>query len=116
MEATLNISNQNFTLLGKGSKIKGSFIFSGLTRLNSEMEGDIVMGTLDDLSIEKDAVVKGNVKCHNLIIYGVFEGNILASGKVCIYPCAQLNGKINANQIEIHPGALVEFEGHTETF
>lgn len=116
MEATLDISNQNFTLLGKGSKIKGSFIFSGLTRLNSHMEGDIVMGTLDDLSIEKDAVVNGNIKCHNLNIYGIFEGSILASGKVCIYPCAQLKGKINATQLEIHPGSLVEFEGHTEDF
>lgn len=116
MEATLDISNQNFTLLGKGSKIKGSFIFSGLTRLNSQIEGDLVMETQDDLFIEKDATVKGSIKCHNLNLYGFFEGNILASGKVSIYPCANLNGKINASQIEIHPGALVDFEGHTESF
>jgi len=114
MEATLDISNQNFSLLGKGSKIQGSFIFSGVTRLNSLIDGEITMQTLDDLSIEKDAIIKGNIKCHNLNIYGNFEGNILASGKVSLYPCAILKGKINASQLEIHPGALVEFEGHTE--
>ena len=116
MEASLNISNQNFSLLGKGSKIKGTFIFSGLTRLNSLLEGEIVMETSDDLYIEKDAFIKGNIKCHNLNIYGIFEGTILATGKVCLYPCSQLTGKVNATQLEIHPGALVEFEGHTEEF
>ena len=116
MDANLNISNQTFSLLGKGSKIKGSFNFSGLTKLNSIMEGEIVMDTLDDLSIEKDAIIKGQIKCHNLNLFGNFEGSILASGKVRIYPCSKLKGKINASQIEVHPGALVQFEGHTENF
>ncbi|MFI5389723.1 MAG: polymer-forming cytoskeletal protein [Bacteriovoracales bacterium] len=114
MEAALDIVNKNFSLIGKGSKIKGSFIFSGLTRLNSHLEGEIVMNTQDDLSIEKDADIKAEIKCHNVNIFGIFEGNIFATGRVRIYPCANLKGTINASQIEIHPGALVEFEGHTE--
>ncbi len=113
MEASFNISNQNFSLLGKGSKIKGTFIFSGLTRLNSSIEGEIVMETSDDLYIEKDAVVNGHIKCHNLNIYGIFEGTIMATGKVCLYPCSQMTGKVSASHLQIHPGALVEFEGHT---
>ncbi len=116
MESTLDIINKNFSLIGKGSKINGTFSFSGLTRLNSHLEGEITMESQDDLSIEKDAVVIGNIKCHNVNIFGKFEGGILATGRVRIYPCAIFKGKINASQIEIHPGAIIEFEGHTEQF
>jgi len=113
MQPTIGPESQKFSLFGKGSKIKGTFYLKGLTRLSSNVEGEIIMEDNEDLSIEREGVVKGLIKCTNLAIYGRFEGEIEARGKVTIYPSATFSGKVNASSINIHPGAKINMEGHT---
>ena len=113
MQPSIGPESQKFSLFGKGSKIKGSFYLRGLTRLSSSVEGEIVMEDDEDLSIEREGEVNGLIKCYNLNIYGKFEGEVEAKGKVTIYPSATFSGKVNAEAISIHPGARINMEGHT---
>ena len=113
MQPSLGPESQKFSLFGKGSKIKGTFYLKGVTRLSSNVEGEIIMEDDEDLSIEREGEVKGLIKCFNLNIYGKFEGEVEAKGKITIYPSATFAGKINAGSISIHPGARINMEGHT---
>ncbi|TDJ09582.1 MAG: polymer-forming cytoskeletal protein [Deltaproteobacteria bacterium] len=113
MQPTIGPDSQKFSLFGKGSKIKGTFHLRGLTRLSSIVEGEIIMEDDEDLSIEREGEVKGLIKCFNLNIYGQFDGEVEARGKVTIYPSASFSGKLNASSISIHPGAKINMEGHT---
>jgi len=110
----IDISEQDFSFLGKGSKIKGEFKLMGPTHLNSFVEGDIEMIDNSDLSIEKDGSVTGRIKCHNIDIYGHFEGVLEASGRIVVYPSAGIKGEINASGLVVHPGATLNVDAHTE--
>lgn len=108
------IHHQDFSYLSKGSKISGKLVFSGLTRISSQVEGEIQ--TLDDASliIELDGKIKGDITCQNLEVYGQVDGTILSSGKVILYPSAFVKGQITTQSLVIHPGAQVEIRGHTK--
>lgn len=113
MPSPLNIKNQDFSFLGKGSTLCGEFVLGGTTHLQSKVEGKITMSNDSNLVIEFDAVVKGELNGSNIEIYGQFEGNINSTGKVIIYPPAKVRGNIQAKSLEIHPGAQVNFDAHT---
>ena len=68
-----------------------------------------------DLIIEKNGAVTGEVACNNIEIYGNFEGMIKASGKVTLYPSAKVKGRVEATELRIYPGAVLNIDGHTDT-
>ena len=109
----IHLKDQNFSYLGKGSKVKGEFYLRGVTHILSHLEGDIVMEDQSDVSIEHEGAVKGSIKCNNLEIYGKFEGDLNSVGKVVIYPTASVSGKVQAKSLTVHPGASLNIQGHT---
>jgi cytoskeletal protein CcmA (bactofilin family) len=114
MEQDLNLRNQDFSFLGKGSVIKGDFTLNGPTKIAAQIEGDLQMHGKSSLTIERSGIFLGNIKCHDLEIFGVFEGSVSSSGKVVIYPPAKITGEIKAKDFIVHPGAILNIKGHTE--
>ncbi|HLE11776.1 MAG: hypothetical protein A2504_15240 [Bdellovibrionales bacterium RIFOXYD12_FULL_39_22] len=113
MEDIINLASQNFSYFAKNSKLIGSFEMSGPTHLASHLEGELFMLSSATLYIERLGVFIGKINCHNLEIYGQFEGTIVSSGKVIIYPSAQVTGEIQCRNLLIMPGSSVNFTGHT---
>lgn len=109
----MEIKDQDFSFLGRGSFVSGTFKLKGPTHLFSVTEGEIIMLDEADLSIERDGEFKGKLICHNVDIYGEFEGILESTGKVTVYPPATITGKIQAKELVIYPGATVNMEGHT---
>ena len=109
----IHIQNQDFSFLGKGAKMIGVFHLQGPTHIYSSMDGEIFMENKADLCIEKTGVFTGNIVCHNLEIYGRFEGKIQSTGKVTVYPPAVLKGVINSKNLIVYPGAVINIEGAT---
>lgn len=109
----IDIQKQDFSFLGKGSKISGVFHLQGPTHMSSEIDGEIFMKDKSDLCIEKSGCFIGNITCHNLEIYGHFEGSIESSGKVTVYPPANLTGKVKTKNLVIYPGATINIDGFT---
>ena len=109
------IKHQEFTHIGQNSKLHGSFHFQGKTQLEGAIIGEIHMLYQSPLILGIDSKVEGKIFCHNLEIYGVIEADIESSGKVVIYPSAEVSGTIKAKSIEVLPGAEVNMAAHTLT-
>lgn len=105
--------NKEFTFLGDKCRAKGEFHFSGRTRLASRIEGEVHMENKSELCLETESHVTGTIYCHNIEIYGHFEGSLKATGKVTIYAPAVVKGVIDANSLLIYPGAILNIDGHT---
>lgn len=109
----INLESQDFSFLGKGSHLEGSFQLKGTTRLASFIEGSINMKDNADLFIETSGKIRGEIVCHNLEVYGEIEGVVRATGKVSLYPPARFSGEISAENLVIYPGAQVNMDGKT---
>jgi cytoskeletal protein CcmA (bactofilin family) len=102
-----------FSFLSKGSKIQGKIQIKGPCHLSSFIDGELISVDPVLTVIELEGKVKGQVHVHDLEVYGTIEGEIFAKGKVTLFPTAKVVGKIQANSLVVHAGALVEILGHT---
>ncbi len=109
----IQLAEQHFSFLGRGSKFTGIFQLQGATKISSEVEGEIDMGPDDHLTIEILGKVKGNIRCYDLEIFGQFEGIIYAKGTVIIHHTAHVSGEVNATNVIIKPGAILNTDLHT---
>lgn len=113
MSDYLNIQNLNFNFLGTDTRFKGTLYLSGVSKISSYVEGELIVDDLSDLSLEPGGQIIGKVNCHNFKISGKFTGKIKSSGNVIIYPQACVTGEIISSNLLIHRGAHVEIKGHT---
>ncbi|MCO4793121.1 MAG: polymer-forming cytoskeletal protein [Bacteriovoracaceae bacterium] len=105
--------NKEFTHIGSQCRLRGEFHFSGKTQISSTIEGEVHVDDKSELCLEHQSHVTGTIYCHNIEIYGKFEGTLKATGKVTIYAPAEVQGMIDANTLLIHPGAVLNIDGHT---
>ena len=113
MEDLINLSNQDFSFFAKGSKITGKFELYGPTHIAAQIEGDLFMQNESNLFLEKSCTFDGTINCHNIEIYGKFSGKLNATGKIIIYPPAEITGELKCSDMIIHPGANINISGHT---
>lgn len=110
----IKLKDLDFTFFGKGAKMTGSFHLHGPTHLSSIMEGELFMQENTNLCIEKNGRFKGTIHCHNIEIYGKFEGILESTGKITIYPSAFVKGKISSKDLIVYPGAILNIDGHAD--
>jgi cytoskeletal protein CcmA (bactofilin family) len=115
MKNYINIQNQDYSFFGKDSKLSGVFHLSGVTHINSSMDGELFIIDKSKLIIERDGHFQGTLAAHDIDIHGHFEGKIESTGIVTVFPTAILTGLINARDLVIHSGGTINIEGHTET-
>lgn len=113
MSEYIQLRQQDFSFLGKSSKIKGELYLSGTTHLASSIEGEIRMQEKSELTLEHESKVKGDIHCHNLEVYGEVQGNIYSTGLVTFHPTSRFSGKLSAQKLVIKPGADLNMDGHT---
>jgi len=101
------------SIFGQGSKLKGDFFLTGPTHISSIIEGNLTIEDDADICIESVGQFIGTIKCHNIKIYGKFQGTIKASGKVTAYPTATLSGTLFAKDFTFHPGSTINVDGQT---
>ncbi len=101
----------NFSLIGKTCKLNGDFLFRGDTLLSGEVEGNITVTNNGKLTIERNAIVKGQIFCQDIEIFGKFQGTINAEGTLIVRSQGDVSGKIKALSLNIYPGALLNIEG-----
>lgn len=109
----LNIREQNYSVFGRNTSITGEFKFFGPTFIHGSLYGEILVQDASLFTIDIDASVKGNIKCHDVEIFGKFEGILNSTGKVTIHPPATVSGEINTQNLVVYPGATVNADGHT---
>ena len=94
--------------LDAGSKISGKLSFDGPTRIDGQVDGEII--GKDSLTIGEAAVVTAQIKAAAIIVAGKVSGDIVATNRIEIRPSAKVIGNLTAPVLVVHEGAL--FEGH----
>jgi cytoskeletal protein CcmA (bactofilin family) len=113
MDNIVSIEEQDFTMIGKHCTLSGKFNFDGATHLAGGLEGEIHIQDKSLLTFESTSNVKGKVFCGDLKIYGTVDGEIYSNGLVEVFPTGKMTGLINAKNLVVHPGAILNFDGHT---
>lgn len=114
MFSYIEIETKDYNMIGVNSSLKGDFQLSGESILCGEISGTISMKDDSLLRIERQARVSGKIFAQNILIDGWVEGEITSKGKVTLSPTAQFSGQIKAQELDIHPGAIVNMEAKAE--
>lgn len=101
-------------MLGKNSSYTGEIKLSGEAVINSEIKGTIIMQDNSLLTVEREASIEGDIYCKDIEVFGKIRGSINASGSLTVRSCAQVAGKIQAKNLSVYPGAIINVEGHAD--
>jgi cytoskeletal protein CcmA (bactofilin family) len=108
------LKNLNFNVFGSRCDFKGEFNLRGDTTISSKIEGQINMVDEGKITIEREGEVEGILYCHDLDIFGKLNGHVKANGRVVVRSSADVSGNIQADQLTVYPGAVLNIEGHTK--
>ncbi len=114
MGELIDIREQEYCFLGKGSRFKGEICLQGSTHLACHLEGNVVMDGEKTLTIDQTGSVEGNLECHDLEIFGRVKGKINSSGKVTIFPSGEVEIELHSQDLVVHPGAVANISGQAE--
>ncbi len=98
------------TMIGPDAKISGPINLNQGIIIYGEVYGDV--STRGSIRIAKDGIVKGNVKCSNIILGGTIKGHVESQGSVILKKTSQLRGDISYRKLHIEDGA--KFEGQCD--
>jgi len=94
--------------LDSGSRISGKLSFDGPTRIDGQVDGEIV--AKDILIIGESAVVTAQIRAASITVAGKVSGDIIAAQRIEIRPSGKVLGNLTSPILVVHEGAL--FEGH----
>ena len=105
-----HISIKNFNFFGIHSESTGTLNLFGKTYFYAAHKGDLIQKDKSTLTVFEEAIIEGNVSGAHLEIHGTIRGNVTASEKLTVYPCAVIDGNINCENLNILPGGKISGE------
>ena len=104
-------SIKNFNFIGIHSDLTGTLNLYGKTYFYGSHKGDINQVDQETLFIFEECLsLKEMFQVKKLRFMEKVFGNINAEEKLVIYPCAEIEGSINCENLEILPGGKVSGE------
>lgn len=94
------------TIIGKESSFKGTLSAQGAVRIDGKFSGEIV--GQGDIIIGEGGRVDATLEGRNILIAGMVNGNIAASGRLEIASSGQILGDIEASTLIIDEGANLQ--------
>lgn len=101
MSTPLNAGSRN--TLSTDVEIKGNLKFSGELTFAGKLEGEIQ--SEGALNLSDEALVRGNIQLHSVVLRGKLSGNVSAKEKIEIKSKGELFGDIRAPKLVIEEGA-----------
>ncbi len=98
-------ADHSLSIVGEGAHIEGTLDVPGNLRIEGTFRGRAVVG--HRLVVAESAQVKGTLEAREVLIAGVFEGEIKGSQHVEIASTARLKGSIHSQKLEVHSGATL---------
>ncbi|WMX12578.1 MULTISPECIES: polymer-forming cytoskeletal protein [unclassified Aureispira] len=87
-----------------GTTIEGSFKAEANIRLEGSIYGNVSCS--GRIVMSKNAYIKGDIICQNIVSEGKVEGNIVAKEKVHLFATAIVEGNIKYTKLQIEEGAI----------
>ena len=101
MSAPLNTGSRN--TLTTDVEIRGNLKFAGELTFAGKLDGEIQ--SEGALTLGDEAVVRGNMQLHSVVLRGKVSGNVSAREKIEIRSKGELFGDIRAPKLVIEEGA-----------
>ena len=102
------------TLIAHNTRVCGDFFFEEQLYINGVIEGDVTAGQSAESAPESAKLVVcahgrviGNIRAPNVMIDGVVEGDVYASGKLELAAKARVLGNVHYNLVEMQLGSVV---------
>ena len=97
-------------LIGAGTTVEGSIIFSGGLHVDGRVHGDVIAA--DDkpgtLVLSEQAQIEGEIRVSHVVINGTVIGLVHAAEYVELQPKANVTGDVHYKTLEIQLGAVVQ--------
>jgi cytoskeletal protein CcmA (bactofilin family) len=98
-------SDKANTLIGKDTLFNGTISGKDVIRIDGKAEGNIT--NQNDVYVGESGNVNAEIKAKNVIIAGVFQGTIEASGRLEIKRTGKAVGSFVANAFVVEDGAVL---------
>ena len=100
------------SLIGEGTVVRGDLTFCEGLRIDGEVIGEVTAqpGEHSILVISERGLVTGKVTADHVIISGQVNGPVDCASLLELQPKARVRGNVHYQNIEMHPGAVVEGE------
>jgi len=102
--------NRIDSLIGAGTRIEGTVIFSGGLRVDGEVKGDVraAEGESGTLVVSEQARIEGEIHVAHLVVNGTVVGPLHATELIELQPRSRVSGDVHYTSLEMHLGAIVE--------
>ena len=101
-------SSNLLAIVGDHTKVHGKFEISNSIQIECEIGGQLRVG--EKLVIGANGVVHADVETVDAIIYGEYEGDLVATGRVEITATGRVRGSIKTNSLIIAEGVHADVE------
>lgn len=94
------------TLVGEGSSLRGELAVQGFFRVDGDFSGRVQ--TRGRILISATGRAKGTLEGRDVVIAGLFKGDIAAEARVILLSSALVIGTIYSPRIQVEEGAILE--------
>jgi cytoskeletal protein CcmA (bactofilin family) len=92
--------------LGKGTRITGTLVFEGPSRIEGQVEGEV--SAKDVLTIGESAVVNARINGTVVVVHGTITGDVVAETRLEIRAPGKVTGDIMTSCLVVNEGALLD--------
>jgi cytoskeletal protein CcmA (bactofilin family) len=98
------------SVIGSGTVIAGTIVFSGALRVDGEVRGKLLSpaGQPGALTVGGKGRVEGEVEVDRVVVDGSVSGKVSASASIVVHSGARVQCELSYGAIEIDPGAVIE--------
>lgn len=92
--------------IGKGSRITGTLVFEGPSRIEGHVEGEV--SAKDTLTVGESATVNARLNGSLIVIHGTVTGDVVAQTRLEIRAPGKVIGDVTTPSLVINEGAILE--------
>ena len=108
-ETTVNVNS--ISRISAGTVIKGEILSPGDIRIDGTFEGKLQ--SKGRVVIGETAVIKGDIFCDNIDLWGKVEGNLYVKDTLALKEGCTVNGNLHIKRLSVELGAV--FNGNCKT-
>jgi cytoskeletal protein CcmA (bactofilin family) len=95
------------TVIGQSVVVRGELSGNEDLYMDGDLEGTITL-TDSRLTIGPNARILADIKVRDLVVFGVLNGNVYASGRIDLRQSAVVNGDVFASRLSIEESAVIK--------
>ena len=98
-----NLNVNSISRISAGTVIKGEIISPSDIRIDGTFEGKVQ--TKGRVVVGETAVVKGDIICENIDLWGKVNGNVFVKDTLALMEGCQVDGNLNVKRLSVELGA-----------